>query len=151
MIPTFARRQITRSSLSALQSSYAHAAQSFQTYNFREYFLRLSARKFSTDLDAILGPGIVQLPPIASNASNPLESLDKAGTAPADGSEDLLANLEPEKKEKFQQWWDRANKDLEQWRRASVVNNLFIAPKLVVEGAATVMVQGGGGAGMEAR
>ena len=151
MFPSIIRSQVTRSALSSLQSSYVHAAQSFQTYNFREYFLRLSARKFSTELDAILGAGVVKLPAVASTRSNPLESDEGAGRAPADGSEDLLAGLEPAKQEELKRWLDRAHKDLEQWMRASVVNNLFIAPKLVVEGAGTMMTDGGGGAGMEAR
>lgn len=127
MLPSAVRRAITRSHLSSLQSAYASTASSFQSYNFREYFERLANRKFNLELQGIIG----------KSTSN-------------EGGGDLLESLDEQGKQALKKWWETAHKDLETWKRSSVVNNLFIAPKLVVEGAANLMSAGGGGAGAEA-
>jgi hypothetical protein len=124
MLPSAIRRAITRSHLSSLQSAYASTASSFQSYNFREYFERVANRKFNIELQGIIGQ-----------------------SPHSDG--DLLELLDEQGKQALKKWWETAHKDLETWKRSSVVNNLFIAPKLVVEGAANLMSAGGGGAGME--
>ena len=149
-----AARTITRGALSTLHSNYVRTAQSFQSYNFREYFLRVAERKFSDDLERIVGSNVVgsnvvgklSLPSISStstsNASAPASSQED--------STDLLASLSQEEQKKLAEWWNRSESDLEQWKRASIVNNLFQAPRLVVEGKGNMSVSGGGGAGMEA-
>jgi len=127
MLPSAIRRAITRSHLSSLQSAYASTASSFQSYNFREYFERVANRKFNLELQGIIG---------------------QSSTSNSDGG-DLLESLDEQGKQALKKWWETAHKDLETWKRSSVVNNLFIAPKLVVEGAGNLMIQGGGGAGAE--
>lgn len=47
-------------------------------------------------------------------------------------------------------WYDEALKELGVLARGSIVNRLYEAPKLVVEGRGRVMIVGGGGAGAEA-
>ena len=157
MAASAARTTITRSSLAALQSSYVRAASSFQTYNFREYFLRVADRTFSSDLERIVGSSTLQtlsLPAIsltskdAASASSSQKSTSSEGAA---DDKDLLSQLSDDKKKELVDWYNQSEADLEQWKRSSIVNNLFLAPRLVVEGAGTVMSPGGGGAGMEAR
>lgn len=150
--------RITRSALRSLHSSYVQTAQSFQSYNFREYFVRLSDRKFGKELEQLgLASQVGQSGSTTSSSSSSAPSSASASsstTSPTSTStsesEDLLSSLSAEQQERIQSWWNRANSELAQLQRASVVNNLFIAPKLVVEGRGNVMVSGGGGAGMEA-
>jgi len=136
--------RVTRSTLSNLYSTYRQTAQSFQSYNFREYFLRVSDRKFGEELGEVLG----------GSSKLDLKALAESSAATSSSSssaeEDLLASVSQEQKERFKAWWSDAHKDLEQLKRSAVVNSLFIAPRLVVEGRGNVMTEGGGGAGVEA-
>ena len=146
-----AARTITRSALASMHSNYVRTAQSFQSYNFREYFLRVAERKFSDDLERIVGSSVIgklSLPSISSTStSNPSA---QASPSSSEDSKDLLQSLSQDEQKKLAEWWNRSEQDLEQWKRASIVNNLFQAPRLVVEGKGIMQTQGGGGAGMEA-
>lgn len=124
---------ITRTAIASLHSSYNQAAQSFQSYNFREYFLRLGDRKFGKELEGIVG----------SSASSQSSSQQQQ-------QDDLTSQLDSTQREGLQAWYNKQVKDLETLKRAAVVNSLYIAPRLVVEGRGNVMTEGGGGAGMEA-
>lgn len=153
--------RVTRSTLSSLYNSYIHTAQSFQSYNFREYFLRISDRKFGEELSKALNGSSssssrikledIKAAAASSSSSSSSSSSAASPSSAAEEEEDVLANITPEQKEKFKAWWTAAQKDLEQLKRSAVVNSLFIAPRLVVEGRGNVMSHGGGGAGMEAR
>lgn len=142
----------------------ARAAGSFGSYNFREYFLRLADRKFNEELPSIVGKDISQklsFPPASkvysslssgqqgSSSSNASQQQQQSGT-PGEEDTDLLASLPEEQKTRLQEWWNIAHNDLEVWKRSSIVNNLYAAPRLVVEGEGNLSVEGGGGAGMEA-
>lgn len=147
-----AARTITRSALASLHSNYVRTAQSFQSYNFREYFLRVAERKFSEDLERIVGPSVTKklsLPSIASTSTSAPPSSSSSSSSQED-SQDILGSLSQEEQKKLKEWLSRSEQDLEQWKRASIVNNLFQAPRLVVEGKGNMMTSGGGGAGMEA-
>lgn len=137
----------------------ARAAGSFGSYNFREYFLRIADRKFNKELSSIIGQQTykkLSLPPAAkdyifqSSSSSSSQSASQQSSPPGEEDTDLLATLPEEQKARLQEWWNKANNDLEVWKRSSIVNNLYAAPKLVVEGEGNVTVEGGGGAGMEA-
>lgn len=134
----------------------ARAAGSFGSYNFREYFLRLADRKFHEELSSIVGQQTYQklsFPPaskVYSSLSSGQQSQQQQSSTPGEEDTDLLASLPDEQKARLQEWWNRANNDLEVWKRSSVVNNLYAAPRLVVEGEGNIAVEGGGGDGMEA-
>lgn len=137
----------------------ARAAGSFGSYNFREYFLRIADRKFNEELSSIIGQQTykkLSLPPAAkdyifqTSSSSSSQSASQQSSPPGEEDTDLLATLPEEQKARLQEWWNKANNDLEVWKRSSIVNNLYAAPKLVVEGEGNVTVEGGGGAGMEA-
>lgn len=159
---------ISRRSLKSLHASMARAAGSFGTYNFREYFLRIADRKFGEELPAILGnqggSSKLSFPPAhsiysslsssqasSSSSSNTSSSASASQSTPGEDDVDLLSTLPQEQQERLKEWWSKANHDLEVWKRSSIVNNLYEAPPLVVEGQGNITVQGGGGAGMEAR
>ncbi|KAG0150588.1 hypothetical protein CROQUDRAFT_38028 [Cronartium quercuum f. sp. fusiforme G11] len=110
---------ISRQHISALQSIYLTTSSQFASYNFREYFLRRSNLKFQQDL-----PQLVDV----------------------SGSELATDDLS---QDKLRKWWKESVEELEVLQRASVMNRLYEAPKLVVEGAGRIRVAGGGGAGME--
>lgn len=143
----------------------ARAAGSFGSYNFREYFLRLADRKFNEELSSIVGKQTYQklsFPP-ASKVYSSLSSSSSSGqqqqhqqqsssaTTPGEEEDtDLLSSLPEEQKIRLKEWFNKANNDLEVWKRSSIVNNLYAAPRLVVEGEGNLAVEGGGGDGMEA-
>lgn len=157
-------RNISRRALTGLHSSMARAAGSFGSYNFREYFLRLADRKFNDELSSIIGQQSYQklsLPPASkvysslsssssSSSSSSGQSASQQSSPPGEEDTNLLASLPEEQKARLQEWWNRANNDLEVWKRSSIVNNLYAAPRLVVEGEGNIVAEGGGGAGMEA-
>jgi hypothetical protein len=154
---------ISRRALTGLHSSMARAAGSFGSYNFREYFLRLADRKFEQDLSSILGQQTyskLSLPKASSvyaslsksSSSNSASQQQQSSSSATPGEEDvdILQSLPEEQKARLQEWWNKANSEVEIWKRSSIVNNLYAAPRLVVEGEGNIMVEGGGGAGMEA-
>lgn len=150
---------VSRRALTNLHSSMARAAGSFGSYNFREYFLRLADRKFNEELPSIIGQQQKLSFPPASQVYASLSSgqqgsssssASQQSSTPGEEDVDLLASLPEEQKARLQEWWNAANNDLEVWKRSSIVNNLYAAPRLVVEGEGNLAVEGGGGAGMEA-
>lgn len=140
----------------------ARAAGSFGSYNFREYFLRLADRKFNEELPSIIGQQTYQklsLQPASKvysslssgqQGSSSSASASQQSSPPGEEATDILASLPEEQKARLQEWWATANNDLEVWKRSSIVNNLYAAPRLVVEGEGNLSVEGGGGGGMEA-
>jgi hypothetical protein len=140
----------------------ARAAGSFGSYNFREYFLRLADRKFNEELPSIIGQQTYQklsLQPASKvysslssgqQGSSSSASASQQSSPPGEEDTDILASLPEEQKARLQEWWATANNDLEVWKRSSIVNNLYAAPRLVVEGEGNLSVEGGGGGGMEA-
>jgi hypothetical protein len=115
---------ITRKHLLSLYTQFLRASNSFASYNFRHYFVRHTRHKFRVELPQLLG---VQ----PSMSGSPKYE-------PTPGSV-----------EKLRGWWTEAEKDLAQLKRSAVINRMYLAPQLVVEGRGKVMATGGGGAGME--
>merc|ERR1711879_431159 len=87
--------RVTRSTLSNLYNTYRQTAQSFQSYNFREYFLRVSDRKFGEELGEVLG----------GSSKLDLKALAESSAATSSSSssaeEDLLASVSQEQKERL--------------------------------------------------
>jgi len=115
MMPTAAMalripNPITRANIVSLYQQHVRAAQSFASYNFKEYFLRRSRHKFRSELVAVV----------------------------AKDDESAL-----------RQWWSAAQMELMQLKRAAVVNQLYTAPKLVVEGRGKMMSRRADGAGAD--
>lgn len=51
---------------------------------------------------------------------------------------------------RLREWYAQSLSELAVMARAAIVNRMYEAPKLVVEGIGRVMATGGGGAGAEA-
>ena len=79
---------ITRQRVLTLYHSYLRSAQSFQSYNFREYFVRRTRHRFREELPRLIA---------SSSGSN----------------------------ERLQAWWDEAERDLAQIKRAALVNRMY--------------------------
>ena len=88
----------TQRQISTLYQTYLKTANSFSSYNFKDYFVRQAKTKFSSIPD------------------------EASATGSSGASETLRA------------WLKRTEADLEQLRRCAAVNNMYQAPKLVVEG-----------------
>ncbi|MBW0466628.1 hypothetical protein O181_006343 [Austropuccinia psidii MF-1] len=118
-IPT----QIKQQHISRLQSSFLAASSRFGSYNFREYFIRRTNEKFERDLPRLVGAKEI--------------------------TDQTLCDVDFSTKERLNSWFQDAVQELAVLERASAMNRLFEAPKLVVEGLGNAVIEGGGGAGME--
>lgn len=156
-LPATVPRAISRSHLVSLYSAYLGASSRFASYNFRQYFLRRAREKFRVELPALLQTELLSQrssEPIAAPASTS-RTAAAGSTAPAttsseEGDADLgELVLDGVDVAKLRDWYAEARKELGVLERASVMNRLYEAPRLVVEGAGKVMTTGGGGAGME--
>lgn len=140
---------ITRPHLVSLYAAYLRASSRFASYNFRSYFLRRSREKFRTELPAFL-TGLSA----SSSTAGQLSTAEKGSAldkrlANARGGPPEEAGLEQVDPKKLREWYLEARRELGVLERAAVMNRMYEAPKLVVEGAGKVMTTGGGGAGME--
>merc|ERR1711974_187722 len=61
-----------------------------------------------------------------------------------------FANPPAEGSANYQSWVKSTEKDIEQLKRCAFTNTMYEAPRLVVEDKGQKMMQGGGGAGVEA-
>jgi hypothetical protein len=115
---------ITRQHLLSLYTQFLRASNQFDSYNFRHYFVRHTRHKFRVEL-----PQLLNVQPSVSGSSK--------------------FEPTPESVEKLRGWWTEAEKDLEVLKRSAIINRMYQAPRLVVEGRGRIMTDGGGGAGME--
>ncbi|KAH9817347.1 hypothetical protein DFH28DRAFT_177798 [Melampsora americana] len=122
-------KQINRQDILNLHHTFLNTSSQFTSYNFREYFIRRSNLKFNQDLPKLLKPSITT----TTTTNTTTQEI------PTDSSS----------QDKLQQWWKDSIDELMVLERASVMNRLYEAPKLVVEGEGRFRVAGGGGAGME--
>lgn len=152
---------ITRTHLLALYKEQLRVAHSFPSYNFKEYFIRRTRNKFRTELphllDSAYAPAAIassssSSSPSSSTPSAPAESAESDSIyAPTGASAAVAAEAATTPEARLRQWYGETLAELAVMARAAVVNRLYEAPKLVVEGKGRVMVTGGGGAGAEAR
>ncbi|KAK4051947.1 hypothetical protein OIV83_002652 [Microbotryomycetes sp. JL201] len=174
-----AETPVTRTHLVALYREQLRVAHSFASYNFRQYFLRRTRDKFRTELPSLLDAAYA--PSAASRASaTAAQATSTASTsgsssdfasssrAPAEAADDASiyspsktpaatdssassssATLSPE--QRLREWYAESLSELAVMARSAIVNRMYEAPRLVVEGVGRVMTSGGGGAGAEAR
>ncbi|ORY88829.1 hypothetical protein BCR35DRAFT_301179 [Leucosporidium creatinivorum] len=166
---------ITRTHLLALYKEQLRVANSFSSYNFRQYFVRRTKDKFRLEVPALLDAveqqgeaavegaatgkeGVVEAlkqaaqeaapkeespaedASIYSPTSTPLPAADSAVTASSNSPQDAL-----------REWYTESLSELAVLARSAIVNQMYEAPRLVVEGVGQVVATGGGGAGQEAR
>lgn len=138
-------------------------AQSFASYNFREYFVRRTKYKFKSELPALLDPSYSS--PISTTSSTP----DKINTTPPPSGEETQSIYAPTSTPsaadtsatttsgsgettpelRLREWYTATVEDLVVMSRAALVNRMYEGPKLVVEMQKGI-ITGGGGAGAEA-
>ncbi|BGP06749.1 hypothetical protein JCM10049v2_002573 [Rhodotorula toruloides] len=139
---------ITRAHLLALYKEELRVAHSFASYNFKQYFLRRTRNKFRTELPALLDASYAS-PALAPSSSSSSPAAPEASTSPTPASPSAEgAGRTPE--ERLRDWYTESLGELAVMARAAIVNKMYEAPKLVVEGRGKVMAVGGGGAGVEA-
>ncbi|GAA5875942.1 hypothetical protein JCM5296_006034 [Sporobolomyces johnsonii] len=144
---------ITRTHLVALYKEQLRVAHSFGSYNFRQYFLRRTRSKFRTELPSLLDSAYALPSASSSSASTAASSSAAPAPSPAStpstdvkGAESLSASQQ----ERLRAWYEESLGELAVMARSAIVNRMYEAPKLVVEGRGKVMAVGGGGAGAEA-
>ncbi|GAA6052366.1 hypothetical protein JCM3770_000207 [Rhodotorula araucariae] len=135
---------ISRTHLLALYKEQLRVAHSFGSYNFREYFLRRTRNKFRAELPALLDAAYA---PSATSSSAPQASTSRAS---ATDVHDVAESAGQTPEERLRAWYTESLGELAVMARAAIVNNMYEAPKLVIEGRGRVMAVGGGGAGAEA-
>lgn len=142
---------ITRTHLLALYKEELRVAHSFASYNFKQYFLRRTRNKFRTELPALLDASYASpasAPSSSTSTSSPAAPEASTSSAPSILSAEA-AGRTPE--ERLRDWYTESLGELSVMARAAIINKMYEAPKLVVEGRGKVMAVGGGGAGAEAR
>lgn len=145
---------ISRSHLLALYREELRVAHSFASYNFKEYFLRRTRTKFRTELPALLDSAYANSSSSSSAAapssaaSSPSATASSSSTPVTSSGGDGTART-PE--DRLREWYAESLSELAVMARSALINSMYEAPKLVVEGKANVMTTGGGGAGAEAR
>ncbi|KWU44214.1 hypothetical protein RHOSPDRAFT_34227 [Rhodotorula sp. JG-1b] len=156
---------ITRTHLLALYKEELRVAHSFASYNFKQYFLRRTRNKFRTELPALLDAAYANPASsssgstVASSSSSsssspsaePTSSSISAISSPSSAKENAsspAAARTPE--DRLREWYAESLSELAVMARSAIVNSMYEAPKLVVEGKGRVMTAGGGGAGAEA-
>ena len=127
--------------------------------------MRRTRDKFRTELPSLLdsayasagktaaaasstSPSSTTSPQPATEAADDASIYSPTKTAPKDKDADLTT-LTPESR--LREWYAESLSDLAVMARAAIVNQMYEAPRLVVEGVGRVMTSGGGGAGAEAR
>lgn len=152
---------ITRTHLLALYKEELRVAHSFGSYNFKQYFIRRARHKFRTELPALLDAAYANsssasTASASASASSSSSSASPAASAPAARTDSSsvapstdAAARTPE--DRLREWYAESLSELAVMARSALINSMYEAPKLVVEGKANVMTGGGGGAGAEAR
>ncbi|PLW11492.1 hypothetical protein PCANC_03680 [Puccinia coronata f. sp. avenae] len=114
--------QLQQQHIRTLEASYEAASQRFGSYNFREYFARKARQKFDEQLPRVLGC-------TNKKNNNNHHKVD----------DELLsrANMSTDQRARLLAWWQASLDELAVLERASIMNRLFEAPKLVVEQAPT--------------
>lgn len=151
-------RPITRAHILALYKEQLRVAHSYSAYNFRHYFIRRARHQFRVEL-----PALVEAAASAASTSAPSSSIDSPTSAAKEEENSIYAPITStptssstsvstltSSEQVLRTWYDEALKELGVLARGSIVNRLYEAPKLVVEGRGRVMIVGGGGAGAEA-
>ncbi|GAA5899361.1 hypothetical protein JCM8208_001627 [Rhodotorula glutinis] len=145
---------ISRTHLLALYKEQLRVAHSFGSYNFREYFIRRTRNKFRAELPALLDAAYASPSSSATSTSSlssaPSSSAPQASTssAPTTATEADPPARTPE--DRLREWYTESLGELAVMARAAIVNGMYEAPKLVIEGRGRAMAVGGGGAGAEA-
>ncbi|GAA5855555.1 hypothetical protein JCM8547_007888 [Rhodosporidiobolus lusitaniae] len=142
--------QIGRTHLLALYKEQLRVAHSFSSYNFKQYFLRRTRTKFRTELPALLDTAYAA--PSASSSSTLSSSPSSASSSsPSTSTASAPAHAQARTPEdRLREWYAESLSELAVMARAAIINGMYEAPKLVVEGRGKVMAVGGGGAGVEA-
>lgn len=165
---------ITRTHLLALYKEQLRVANSFSSYNFRQYFVRRTKDKFRLEVPALLDAveqheeggaaagkeGVVEALKQAAKEAEPKQEAPAAAEdasiysptstpLPSASSSDAASSNSPQ--DALREWYTESLSELAVLARSAIVNQMYEAPRLVVEGVGQVMATGGGGAGQEAR
>jgi hypothetical protein len=136
---------ITNQHLVAIYREQLRIANSFSSYNFKAYFVRKTKAKFRTELPSLLlsSSSTLASSHLAAPAGATSEAPEANSIYAPIGGEPLGVAVEegttPEAR--LRNWYAEALSELAVMARASVVNRLYEAPKLVVEGRGKVVEQ----------
>lgn len=142
---------ISRPMLVQLHQEHLRVADSFASYNFREYFVRRTERHFRPVLDHGL-PAPSQSEQVTLDAP---DSIYAPTSTPSATAVSTTVAATPE--QRLNKWYLNSLHDLEILTRSAMINQLYEGQKLVVEGRIVPadveeldVGGGGGGAGAEA-
>jgi len=126
---------IKSSHLSALYREQLRVARQFDSYNFREFFLRQTHHKFHAELPAILASSAALPDAPAEVRQARAEAGEQESIYKPSGGvtkeEVELQLLAPEAR--LRRWYDETVNELAVMQRAAVVNQMYQGPRLVVE------------------
>ncbi|KAK4700447.1 LYR motif-containing protein 4, partial [Phenoliferia sp. Uapishka_3] len=147
---------ITRTHLLALYREQLRIANSFESYNFKTFFVRKTQDKFRTQLPSLLdsaysGPSTSTKSSLYNTNESPAEEPDSIYAPTSTPVSTTQATTEATPETRLREWYAEALSDLGVMARSAIVNRLYEAPKLVIETSRGASIQGGGGAGAEAR
>lgn len=125
-------------------------AHSFSSYNFKQYFLRRTRDKFRSDLPSLFDAAYAPASSIASSSSSstpspPSPSSSSSAATPSPSEDDSIyaptstpvaqaAAAPSNPDQRLREWYGEALSELAVMARAAIVNRMYEAPKLVVEG-----------------
>lgn len=142
--------QISREHLLALYREQMRVANSFASYNFKHFFVRKARDKFRTELPPLLDAAYASPATSSSSTSSSASSGDVQASSSSSSAPSKDLTSSPESAARLREWYAEALSELAVLARASITNQMYEAPKLVVEGRGRAMSLGGGGAGGEA-
>ena len=163
---------VTRNHLLALYKEQLRVANSFSSYNFKEYFVRRTKEKFRVEVPILLEKVEQAASGTSSEAGGKVVDALKAVHAEVESkSSETAVEEEPSgsiytptssatlpttvqeaqtPEDALRAWYAESLQELSVMARSAIVNQMYEAPRLVVEGVGRVMAVGGGGAGADA-
>ncbi|KAK4058266.1 hypothetical protein OIO90_000423 [Microbotryomycetes sp. JL221] len=160
---------INRTHLLALYKEQLKVAHSFTSYNFKQYFVRRTRDKFRNELPSLLDghysssgsrSATTTLTNSSGRSTNERQqtrheaddaSIYTPTTTTTTGTTTTTSQETLSQEERLRQWYAESLSELAVMARSAIVNRMYEAPRLVVEGVGRIMTAGGGGAGAEAR
>ena len=135
-----AQEAVTQPHIIALYKQHLQVANSFPSYNFREYFIRRTRENFRSTLPSLASP-LAATKSIGTKTSAPVEAGESesiyapkgvATTATNESGPTGVSLLTPEEVQ-LKQWYSNSLDDLAILTRSAMVNRLYEGQKLVVE------------------
>ena len=135
-----AQEAVTQPHIIALYKQHLQVANSFPSYNFREYFIRRTRENFRSTLpplvsaeEAVKAIGTKSPLKVDAGESESIYAPKGISTIPTDASGSTGVSLLTPEEIQLKQWYSNSLDDLAILTRSAMVNRLYEGQKLVVE------------------